>query len=231
MAKHLTEDQLQSLIQKNGELMKPFHYKETEHLQDMNGIQKAFETGIAADWLILSLIFFVIGLVIIIGGMIVTFKGLKLNEEIKNKLATVAAFGVVAFLIGGGAFFIILMVKIDPIQSLGYYEADAKVMSIEKQEKVNQPTQYHFKLRLMTGGIQDKKTKPLDIVTEHRNGLKNGDKAQIKTPEMVFKGGEDKQVKADQLITDLQDVSDDVEPKDKGVPEFVGVDAFNIQKQ
>lgn len=228
MAKHLTDDQLQSLIRKNGELMKPFHYKETQNLTDMNGIQKAIETGIASNWLIISLIVCVIG---IIGGMIVTFKQMNLNEDIKNKLATVADFGVVAFLIGGGTFFIILMTKIDPIQSLGYYEADAKVMSIEKQEKVNQPTQYHFKLRLMTGNIEDKKTEPVDITTKHRNGLKNGDKAQIKTPEMVFKSGEDKQVKADQLITDLQDVKDDAEPKDKGVPEFVGVDDFNIQKQ
>ncbi|MBF2224122.1 hypothetical protein H3966_12015 [Staphylococcus epidermidis] len=231
MAKHLTDDTLLSVIQRNGVLMKPFHYEETEHLQDMNGIQKAMETGVALDWLIISLIICVIGLVIIIGGMIVTFKRLNLNEEMKNKLSTVAAFGVFAFLIGGATFFIILMTKVAPIQSLGYYEADAKVINIEKQEKVSQPTQYHFKLRFMVGHIQDKKTKPVDIITKNRNGIRNGDKVKIKTPQMVFTGGEDKQVEVDQLIKNIGHVRDDVNPEDNGVPKFVSVDEFNIQKQ
>ncbi|MCD9074583.1 hypothetical protein LDL00_12175, partial [Staphylococcus epidermidis] len=185
----------------------------------------------ALDWLIISLIICVIGLVIIIGGMIVTFKRLNLNEEMKNKLSTVAAFGVFAFLIGGATFFIILMTKIAPIQSLGYYEADAKVVNIEKQEKVSQPTQYHFKLRFMIGNIQDKKTRPVDIITKKRNGIKNGDKVKVKTPQMVFTGGEDKQVKVDQLITDIRHMRDNEKPEDNGVPKFVSVDEFNIQKQ
>lgn len=211
--------------------MKPFHYEETEHLRDMNGIQKAMETGVALDWLIISLIICVIGLVIIIGGMIVTFKRLNLNEEMKNKLSTVAAFGVVAFLIGGATFFIILMTKVAPIQSLGYYEADAKVVNIEKQEKVSQPTQYHFKLRFMVGNIQDKKTKPVDIITKKRNGIKNGDKVKVKTPQMVFTGGEDKQVEVDQLIKNIGHVRDDVNPEYNGVPKYIRADEFNIQKQ
>lgn len=211
--------------------MKPFHYEETEGLRHTNIFQKAMETGVALDWLIISLIICVIGLVIIIGGMIVTFKRLNLNEEMKNKLSTVAAFGVFAFLIGGATFFIILMTKIAPIQSLGYYEADAKVVNIEKQEKVSQPTQYHFKLRFMIGNIQDKKTRPVDIITKKRNGIKNGDKVKVKTPQMVFTGGEDKQVKVDQLITDIRHMRDNEKPEDNGVPKFVSVDEFNIQKQ
>ncbi|RQN00753.1 hypothetical protein CPA43_00920 [Staphylococcus warneri] len=211
--------------------MKPFHYEETEGLRHTNIFQKAIETGVALDWLIISLIICVIGLVIIIGGMIVTFKRLNLNEEMKNKLSTVAAFGVFAFLIGGATFFIILMTKIAPIQSLGYYEADAKVVNIEKQEKVSQPTQYHFKLRFMIGNIQDKKTRPVDIITKKRNGIKNGDKVKVKTPQMVFTGGEDKQVKVDQLITDIRHMRDNEKPEDNGVPKFVSVDEFNIQKQ
>lgn len=211
--------------------MKPFHYEETEGLRHTNIFQKAIETGVALDWLIISLIICVIGLVIIIGGMIVTFKRLNLNEEMKNKLSTVAVFGVFAFLIGGATFFIILMTKIAPIQSLGYYEADAKVVNIEKQEKVSQPTQYHFKLRFMIGNIQDKKTRPVDIITKKRNGIKNGDKVKVKTPQMVFTGGEDKQVKVDQLITDIRHMRDNEKPEDNGVPKFVSVDEFNIQKQ
>lgn len=216
---------------KGSESMKPFHYEETEGLRHTNIFQKAIETGVALDWLIISLIICVIGLVIIIGGMIVTFKRLNLNEEMKNKLSTVAAFGVFAFLIGGATFFIILMTKIAPIQSLGYYEADAKVVNIEKQEKVSQPTQYHFKLRFMIGNIQDKKTRPVDIITKKRNGIKNGDKVKVKTPQMVFTGGEDKQVKVDQLITDIRHMRDNEKPEDNGVPKFVSVDEFNIQKQ
>lgn len=216
---------------KGSESMKPFHYEETEGLRHTNIFQKAMETGVALDWLIISLIICVIGLVIIIGGMIVTFKRLNLNEEMKNKLSTVAAFGVFAFLIGGATFFIILMTKIAPIQSLGYYEADAKVVNIEKQEKVSQPTQYHFKLRFMIGNIQDKKTRPVDIITKKRNGIKNGDKVKVKTPQMVFTGGEDKQVKVDQLITDIRHMRDNEKPEDNDVPKFVSVDEFNIQKQ
>lgn len=216
---------------KGSESMKPFHYEETEGLRHTNIFQKAMETGVALDWLIISLIICVIGLVIIIGGMIVTFKRLNLNEEMKNKLSTVAAFGVFAFLIGGATFFIILMTKIAPIQSLGYYEADAKVVNIEKQEKVSQPTQYHFKLRFMIGNIQDKKTRSVDIITKKRNGIKNGDKVKVKTPQMVFTGGEDKQVKVDQLITDIRHMRDNEKPEDNDVPKFVSVDEFNIQKQ
>ncbi|EOD7975598.1 hypothetical protein ACJQ7K_002413 [Staphylococcus aureus] len=231
MAKHLTDDTLLSVIQRNGVLMKPFHYEETEELRHTNIFQKAIETGVESNWLILGLIFLFIGLVIIIGGIFLTFQKFNLNEKTKNKPATIIAFGVVAFLIGGGTFFSILMTKVAPIQSLGYYEADAKVVNIEKKEKVSQPTQYHFKLRFMVGSIQDKKTKPVDIITKKRNGIKNGDKVKVKTPQMVFTGGEDKQVEVDQLIKNIGHVRDDVNPEDNGVPKFVSVDEFNIQKQ
>lgn len=231
MAKHLTDDTLLSVIQRNGVLMKPFHYEETEGLRHTNIFQKAIETGVESNWLILGLIIFFIGLVIIIGGIFLSFQKFNLNKETKNKPATIIAFGVVAFLIGGCAFFSILMTKVAPIQSLGYYEADAKVVNIEKKEKVSQPTQYHFKLRFMVGSIQDKKTKPVDIITKKRNGIKNGDKVKVKTPQMVFTGGEDKQVEVDQLIKNIGHVRDDVNPEDNGVPKFVSVDEFNIQKQ
>lgn len=83
----------------------------------------------------------------------------------------------------------------------------------------------------MVGSIQDKKTKPVDIITKKRNGIKNGDKVKVKTPQMVFTGGEDKQVEVDQLIKNIGHVRDDVNPEDNGVPKFVSVDEFNIQKQ
>ena len=44
-------------------------------------------------------------------------------------------------------------------------------------------------------------------------------------------GGEDKQVKVDQLITDIRHMRDNEKPEDNGVPKFVSVDEFNIQKQ
>lgn len=47
--------------------------------------------------------------------------------------------------------------------SIGYYQAEAKVMNIEKSQKVDDKTNYTFELRYINGVTVDKKTKPLKI--------------------------------------------------------------------
>ncbi|HEA0121585.1 hypothetical protein [Staphylococcus aureus] len=78
--------------------------------------------------------------------------------------------------------------------SIGYYQAEAKVMNIEKSQKVDDKTNYTFELRYINGVTVDKKTKPLKIKQKNRQGIKNGDKVLIKTSEKTFRGNEDKDI-------------------------------------
>ncbi|HDE3815880.1 TPA: hypothetical protein PD879_002736 [Staphylococcus aureus] len=79
-------------------------------------------------------------------------------------------------------------------QTIGYYQAEAKVMNIEKTQKVDGKTNYTFELRYINGVTVDKKTAPLKIKQKDRQGIKNGDKVLIKTSEKTFRGNEDKDI-------------------------------------
>ncbi|WP_218047408.1 hypothetical protein [Staphylococcus pasteuri] len=95
-----------------------------------------------------------------------------------------------------------LLLPVNQYKSTGYYRAEAKVISIEKKEKVDETTLYKMKCRYMKGNIEDKKTKPITITMNNKQDIKNGDKVLIKTPDMIFKGGESKEVKDQDLIID-----------------------------
>ncbi|EAC3257004.1 hypothetical protein [Staphylococcus pasteuri] len=190
--------------------MKQYHYEELQNAKDLNYFQRISETGHMN---------FIISLVIaIIVGAILIFICFKIeknnsqNEAVQNesrKYVNSEWHLITAFLavIVIGASFIILIIEllfsVNQYKATGYYRAEAKVLSIEKKEKVDEATQYKMKCRYMKGNIEDKKTKPITITTNNRQDIKNGDKVLIKTPDMIFKGGESKKVKDQDLIEDI----------------------------
>lgn len=189
--------------------MKQYHYEELQNAKDLNYFQRISESGHMN---------FIISLVIaIIVGAILIFICFKIeknnsqNEAVQNesrKYVNSEWHLITAFLavIVIGASFIILIIEllfsVNQYKATGYYRAEAKVLSIEKKEKVDEATQYKMKCRYMKGNIEDKKTKPITIITNNRQDIKNGDKVLIKTPDMIFKGGESKEVKDQDLIID-----------------------------
>ncbi|MEB7435537.1 hypothetical protein [Staphylococcus pasteuri] len=179
-------------------------------------------------------------IIVIIIGIILIFVCFKKERKVNieklasfeyEKIETHIVIGSLATLVTVGCIIsviYILLISVNQYKATGYYRAEAKVLSIEKKEKVDEATQYKMKCRYMKGNIEDKKTKPITVTTYNRQGIKNGDKVLIKTSDMRFKGGENKQVKDQDLIKDNKNRESMLgnigkNTKDMGIPEQVKV--------
>lgn len=174
--------------------MRQFHYEEIKNLEHINFLQKAFDLGLGW-WLIGVFSIVIASLLLLLTAYIFThfFNKEVFSLNLKAIAVLVAFFGTILFFVMLGSQ--------KEISSIGYYQAQGKVMNIDKQEKVKGKTQYTIYVRYTKGKIEDKKSKPLKVKTKDRYGLKNGDKVIIKTPQLDFKGTENKQVTANDLIT------------------------------
>lgn len=169
-----------------------FHYHEIQDLSNMNIFQKADEVfGAIYIW---AIAIFIIMFVAMIDSIIKYIKDKEDKDGLRIDRLRIL-FVITVFTIFEG---IILMCGILFLtfnaNSIGYYQAEAKVMNIEKSQKVDDKTNYTFELRYINGVTVDKKTKPLKIKQKNRQGIKNGDKVLIKTSEKTFRGNEDKDI-------------------------------------
>lgn len=174
--------------------MKQFHYEEVKDLDHSNFLQNAFDLGMGR-WLIGVFIIVIASILLLLTVYIFShfFNKEVFSFNLKAVAVLVAFFGTILFFVMLGAQ--------KEISSIGYYQTQGKVMNIDKQEKVKGKTQYTIYVRYTKGKIEDKKSKPLKVKTKDRYGLKNGDKVIIKTPQLDFKGTENKEVTANDLIT------------------------------
>lgn len=166
-----------------------FHYHEIQDLSNMNIFQKADEVfGAIYIW---AIAIFIIMFVAMIDSIIKYIKdndGLRIDRL--RILIVITVFTIFeGFILMCGILFLTFNAN-----SIGYYQAEAKVMNIEKSQKVGDKTNYTFELRYINGVTVDKKTKPLKIKQKDRQGIKNGDKVLIKTSEKTFRGSEDKDI-------------------------------------
>lgn len=214
--------------------MKQYHYEELKQFKDLNYFQQISASG-HMNFIISLVIAIIIGATLLFICYKIERKS-SLNEftnestkYVNSELHIIIAFLSVIVI---GASIIILIIEllfsVNQYKATGYYKAEAKVLSIEKNEKVDEATQYKMKCRYMKGNIEDKKTKPITITMNKRLDIKNGDKVLIKTPDMRFKGGENKQVKDQDLIKDNKNRESmfgniGKNAKDIGIPEQVEV--------
>lgn len=196
--------------------MKQYHYEELHNMKDLNLFQRITETG-NTKWIIVCGILLLLSLIIVL---------LCLYTGYENIGLFVGIIGI-ASLITIIAYPFVLLKQYD---SVGYYRAEAKVISIDKQEKVGEGTQYSVKCRYMTGNIEDKKTKPIKIKTRQK-GIKNGDHVMIKTPEMEFKGGEDQRVSDHLLITERERAMGEEWSVDDKIPKHVDTKDLKLEKR
>lgn len=214
--------------------MRPFHYHETQNLNELN----IFERIIAVNgWeYTLALSFLGFAMLGIVLGMIASYKSKKPEKTIRivskflgnPEIEFYILIGSIILLVGTIGVGLLATFNTYIYKSIGLYEAKVKVAHIEKTEKVGEKTQYTFDVRLMDGQTEDKKEKPLKIETTHRHGLKNGDIAMIKTPKMNFMGGESKDVSYSQLISEEEEIGYNAEPEE--VPKKVDADELSISK-
>lgn len=183
--------------------MKTFHYHETHDLSGLTIYEKAdILHGLGASvFLIVLPIACIIGLLITIFAVVSRqiMKNKREREHTVKRLAKLA-FASAVFTIAMLILIIVTYGNIYSYQAKGYYQSKAKVLNIEKIERVNDKTQYDIKLRFMNGIAEDKKTEPIVIKTTNRQGLKNKDVVILKTPERTFKGKEPKDVEAGDII-------------------------------
>lgn len=169
-----------------------FHYHEIQDLSNMNIFQKADEVfGAIYIW---AIAIFIIMFVAMIDSIIKYIKDKEDNDGLRidrlRILIVITVFTIFeGFILMCGILFLTFNAN-----SIGYYQAEAKVMNIEKSQKVDDKTNYTFELRYINGVTVDKKTKPLKIKQKNRQGIKNGDKVLIKTSEKTFRGNEDKDI-------------------------------------
>lgn len=169
-----------------------FHYHEIQDLSNMNIFQKADEVfGAIYIW---AIAIFIIMFVAMIDSIIKYIKDKEDNDGLRIErlriLIVITVFTIFeGFILMCGILFLTFNAN-----SIGYYQAEAKVMNIEKSQKVDDKTNYTFELRYINGVTVDKKTKPLKIKQKNRQGIKNGDKVLIKTSEKTFRGNEDKDI-------------------------------------
>ncbi|MEB7435550.1 hypothetical protein [Staphylococcus pasteuri] len=175
--------------------MKQFHYEEAKNFDNSNFIQKGFDLGIGW-WLIGTFIVIITCLIILLVSYIFNH---FLKKEIisfeKNAIVVLCAFFSTLLII-------VLCASLSSVSSIGYYQAQGKVVNIDKQEKIKGKTHYTILIRFKKGNIEDKTTKPLKIKTKNRYGLVNGDKVIIKSPQMEFKGTENREVSIQDLTND-----------------------------
>lgn len=173
-----------------------FRYKELKNLKNMNIFQKINETGYTI-YLLMFLLLVIFGSIIII----VCDRELKKASESAtlNKLISI---GYVLLILGVLAIVIAQLVIIKPIQTIGRYEAEAKVVDVDKQEKVGEKSEYTVSLRYKVGHQLDKKSDVIKLKRTQRNSLEKGDNVIIQTPKMNFSGGEHKSVKPEAIIND-----------------------------
>ncbi|HDF6783473.1 TPA: hypothetical protein PEV23_002416 [Staphylococcus aureus] len=169
-----------------------FHYHEIQDLSNMNIFQKADEVfGAIYIW---AIAIFIIMFVAMIDSIIKYIKDKEDNDGLRidrlRILIVITVFTIFeGFILMCGILFLTFNAN-----SIGYYQAEAKVMNIEKSQKVDDKTNYTFELRYINGVTVDKKTQPLKIKQKNRQGIKNGDKVLIKTSEKTFRGNEDKDI-------------------------------------
>lgn len=201
---------------KGSESMKQYHYKELHNMKDLNLFQKISETGYTA-WYVILTILLVLSISLL---LICMFKRYKRLGFLAIAISIVIALTIIGLTIDVTTKY----------ESVGYYRAEAKVISIDKQEKVGEGTQYTVSCRYMTGNIEDKKTKPVKITTRQK-GFKNGEHVMIKTPQMLFKGGEDQRVSDQLLITDRQRTIGEAWSIDEEIPKHVDMKDLKIEKR
>ena len=178
-----------------------FHYQEIQDLSNMNIFRKAYELH---GWIAIGFMVYIL-IVLDIGAILFVISGLNYiiikkekqayenNEISKESLKKMTLVGLLALILGFVSIAISIF-YIGKYQTIGYYQAEAKVMNIEKTQKVDGKTNYTFELRYINGVTVDKKTAPLKIKQKDRQGIKNGDKVLIKTSEKTFRGNEDKDI-------------------------------------
>ncbi|MCG1466830.1 hypothetical protein K4R29_11865 [Staphylococcus epidermidis] len=178
-----------------------FHYQEIQDLSNMNIFRKAYELH---GWIAIGFMVYIL-IVLVIGAILFVISGLNYiiikkekqayenNEISKESLKKMTLVGLLALILGFVSIAISIF-YIGKYQTIGYYQAEAKVMNIEKSQKVDGKTNYTFELRYINGVTVDKKTAPLKIKQKDRQGIKNGDKVLIKTSEKTFRGNEDKDI-------------------------------------
>lgn len=178
-----------------------FHYQEIQDLSNMNIFRKAYELH---GWIAIGFMVYIL-IVLVIGAILFVISGLNYiiikkekqayenNEISKESLKKMTLVGLLALILGFVSIAISIF-YIGKYQTIGYYQAEAKVMNIEKTQKVDGKTNYTFELRYINGVTVDKKTAPLKIKQKDRQGIKNGDKVLIKTSEKTFRGNEDKDI-------------------------------------
>ncbi|MDU7039487.1 MAG: hypothetical protein E6346_09105 [Lactococcus lactis] len=204
--------------------MKQFHYEEVTNLERSNLFQKVIELGVG--WLL----FVSIAILLISATLVIAILIKRRNKPQSSKNTLLIISTVIIFITS--MLLLAIFIWASERSSIGYYQAQGKVINIDKQEKVKDKTHYKIKVRFINGNIEDKKTQPFTITTTNRDGLKNGDKAIITTPKMEFKGHEDKQVKLNDLLASLFISSSDEESSDEEskVPHLVMKDEFQIHK-
>ena len=208
---------------KGSESMKQYHYKELHNMKDLNLFQQISETGYTAWYIILAILLvlsIVLLLICIFARYICIFTRYKGLEFTAIAISIVIALTIIGLTIDVTTKY----------ESVGYYRAEAKVISIDKQEKVGEGTQYSVKCRYMTGNIEDKKTKPVTISTSQK-GFKNGEHVMIETPQMIFKGGEDQRVSDQLLITDRQRTIGEAWSPDEEIPKHVDMKYLKLEKR
>ncbi|MCG1566978.1 hypothetical protein K4R15_11465 [Staphylococcus epidermidis] len=178
-----------------------FHYQEIQDLSNMNIFRKAYELH---GWIAIGFMVYIL-IVLVIGAILFVISGLNYiiikkekqayenNEISKESLKKMTLVGLLALILGFVSIAISIF-YIGKYQTIGYYQAEAKVMNIEKTQKVDGKTNYTFELRYINGVTVDKKTAPLKIKQKDRQGIKNDDKVLIKTSEKTFRGNEDKDI-------------------------------------
>lgn len=203
--------------------MKPFHYHEIQNLSELNILERIIALN---DWdYICAMIMLGILMFGLFLGIVADYK--KKRPDKRIGMTPYILMGSTLLLFSTIIFGVLTFPETFKYKTTGYYEAKVKVENIEKIEKVGETTQYTFNVRLMDGKTEYKKGNPLKIETTQRQGLKNGDIATIKTPNMNFMGGESKNVKYSELIRKHQ--LEDNEDSGK-VPEKVHASNLSIER-
>ncbi|QDW97517.1 hypothetical protein DWB88_13290 (plasmid) [Staphylococcus warneri] len=101
--------------------MKQYHYKELHNMKDLNLFQKISETGYTA-WYIILAILLVLSIALL---LICMFKRYKRLGFLAIAISIVIALTIIGLTIDVTTKY----------ESVGYYRAEAKVISIDKQEK------------------------------------------------------------------------------------------------
>lgn len=208
-------------------MMKPFHYHEIQNLKDLPMYERANELfgGWASVPIIGLYIFIIVGILMTIISLIGIAKP-KRDKDLKKifKELLLINFFTVAI---ASTVFAFIHPFITAYESIGNYEAKAKVKNVDKTEKVEGEKQYVIDVRLMEGQTEYKKGDPLKIKSAQK--FKNGDIVKIKTPELKFKENKKKDVAYGELIKNGT-LSDNPVFYKVNVPKKVGVDELRISK-